>query len=139
LLPDHLSDYILGSGGQILKRIITDATFGSSKLFVMPHNHRFFEIFNEKTEKTIPSGIIHHFSKENKDLFNQKGFAPSKLENFKPMNLEHLEAGFVVWIVTLIFPITAFIFEWIVKCIVNSKAFHRVQMHFLGLPQQIGR
>lgn len=123
LLPNYLSDYILGSSGEVLKRIIKETTIGSSKLLVMPHNHRFFEIFNEKIEQTIPYGLIDHFSKDNKDLFNQKGFAPSKLENFKPMNLEHLEAGFVVWMITLMFSISIFVSEWIVKLIVNLKCF----------------
>jgi hypothetical protein len=126
LLSDHLSDYIMKSSGQILKRMIKDAMIGSSKLLVMPHNHRFFDIFNEKIEETIPYGLIDHFSKDDKDSFNQKGFAPSSIENFKPMTLEHLEAGFVVWIITVMVPIAAFVFEWVVKFKVNLKTFNRV-------------
>jgi hypothetical protein len=131
LLPDHLSDYIKNSSGQILIRIIEDAIFGSSKLLVMPHNHRFFASFHEKTEQIVPYGLIDHFYRETKDSFNQKGFAPSSLENFKPMSLEHLEAGFVVWAVTLMLPIAAFIFEWIFKCIVNLKCYFVFRTIFL--------
>jgi hypothetical protein len=115
LLPEHLSDYLGNSSGQILKRIITDTMFGSSKLLVMPHNHRFFEIFYEKTKQIIPYGLIDHFNKDTKDAFNPKRFAQPSIENFKPMTLEHLEAGFVVWIITLMVPIAVFIFEWIVN------------------------
>jgi hypothetical protein len=132
LLSDYLSHYIMNSKGQILQRIIKVTMIGSSKVFVLPHNHRFFEIFNKKTEQMITAGLINHFNRESKHSFNQKGFAPSSLENFKPMTLEHLEAGFVVWIVTLMFPIAAFVFEWIVKCIVDMKIFIVFRCVFLA-------
>jgi hypothetical protein len=115
LFPNKLHNYMQISSGNILPRISKESAYGNSKVFVFPRNHRFFESFNKQIEQVIAAGIIDHFGDDAKDLVKAKRFITSKLESAKPMSMSHLKAGFVVWLVSLIFPFAAFIGEWVLR------------------------
>lgn len=128
---DYLNQLITDSAGRIGSRIIKEILPGVTKTLTFPRNHRFFEIFDEKIQKMVTAGIINHFAEEDyKNLLNAKNFSKSKLDEVKPLNLEHLEAGFVVWLVTLVFPIVAFIMEWIVT-LKNLIVFKYIYLTFI--------
>jgi hypothetical protein len=116
-LSNNLKLLIANSSGKILKRIIKEDILDTPKTLVFPRNHRFFEAFNQKIERIVPSGIIvDHFNDDiYRNLINPKQFKHLYLDQETPMALEHLEAGFVVWLVSLVFPIIAFIGEWIAR------------------------
>lgn len=117
LLSNFLDDYIEESDGNILERVIKDDNLGISNSFVLPPNHRFYAIFSKTLEKLMPTGIINHYSNENNDLLSKKRFESDYLEFVKPMSMDHLESGFIVWMITLCLPIVAYIFE----CIASFK------------------
>jgi hypothetical protein len=111
LLSNFLDDYIEESDGNILERMIRTDDLGISNSFVLPPNHRFYAAFSQSLEQLMPTGIINHYSNENKDLLNKKRFESDYLEFVKPMSMDHLESGFIVWLLTLGLPIVAYIFE----------------------------
>jgi hypothetical protein len=115
LPPKKLHHYIKKSKGRLLKRIMKGSVFGKSKLFAFPRNHRFFESFNKVMKQMITAGILDHFGDENRDLVKDKTFASfthSTVDAMQPMSLEHLKAGFAIWLTALCLPVTAFIIEW---------------------------
>lgn len=116
----HLSNNYLKlivdqSKGEILQRVIRGSFSGATTSFVIPCHHRFFESFDKKTQQAVAAGIIDHFADDFKDLTNKKRFSHLKLVEEVPMSLEHLEAAFWVWLVSLVIPTAAFIAEWIFK------------------------
>lgn len=113
--PNSLDSLMAQSGGEILKRIIKENVLGSTKMIVFPRNHHFYESFNKNIERLVTAGIINYFGDDYKDLISVKRFSHLKLSKVKPMNLKHLEAGFVVWLMSLIVPVAAFIVEWIIR------------------------
>jgi hypothetical protein len=114
LESDRLRTLILKTQGRILKRMLKQSVLGSRKVLVFPQNHRFYEIFNKKIGQLVTAGIINHLANDFKDVVNMKKFSQLKSDEVVPMSLEHLEAGFVIWLVSMIFPFVAFAFEWIV-------------------------
>jgi hypothetical protein len=114
LQSDRLAKLISKTKGKILKRIFKQSVMGSRKVFIFPQHHRFYETFDRKIVQLVTAGIINHLASEFKDVINTKRFSRLKSEEVEPMSLEHLEAGFVIWLVSMIFPIVAFAFEWVV-------------------------
>lgn len=96
-----------------MERIIELKTFGSTKKLTFSHNHAFFNAFNRKIEQLVTAGIINHWTEVFEALVDPKDLIRLKPENYQKMSLKHLEAGFVVWLLSLLFPIAAFIIEWI--------------------------
>lgn len=95
------------------------------KNWVLPRNHRFFFSFERVVKQIVPSGIISHFYDEFRDLFNAKQYSHYYLDKFEKMSLEHLEAGFFVWLASLFFPLTAFIAELVIGFkLVNKLSNH---------------
>lgn len=85
---------------------------------------------NLKTQQLFTAGIIDHFADYDKRIFDQKFY--KRLSDLTPkymevqhvtmfsegpevLTLNHLEGGFVVWLISMSFAIFAFIFEWLIK------------------------
>jgi hypothetical protein len=100
--------------GRILQRVIQEKDLSRTKTLVFEHNHPFYKIFEEKIQQMVTGGILKHTINNYKDSINAIRLTHSKLNVETPMSLEHLEAGFVVWLVSLMFPIIAFMIEWFV-------------------------
>jgi hypothetical protein len=110
----ELDSLITYSKGDILPRIIKEPALKSSNSMLFPRNHRLFEPFNKVIKEAVTAGIIDHLSGNLKNLINHKRYQKLHFEGFRPMNLDHLKAGFVIWLVAITFPIAAFVAEWIV-------------------------
>jgi hypothetical protein len=108
-----LDEFIKHLGGKLLPRIFEESGFEPRQLFVLRHNHRFLEAFKIKIEQILPAGIIDHYADEYRDLIKKKRF--TKLSEAQAMALEHLEAAYMIWLLSLIVPTAAFIGEWILK------------------------
>lgn len=106
-----LTEYAKISERNFLERIIVHTFLGSTKNLAFPPHHAFYDAFNRKIEQLVAAGVIDHI----RDTFDLPKPRPPKLtpETFKVMSLEHLKAGFVVWLVSLFFPSIAFMAEWI--------------------------
>jgi hypothetical protein len=146
----YLAHTIEQSKGKILDRIIMEKLPWTAPLTLdFPHNHRFYESFNHKIQQMVTAGIIDHFGDDDyKDILNLKRFKPAQFDVMKPLNLSDFEAGFGYWLFSLIFPIAAFIGEWIFRfrdfivfrCVVetfidiqvrNMRAHHRKMQKLL--------
>jgi hypothetical protein len=104
------------SEGKLLDRIIMEKFAWTTPLSLnFPQNHRFYESFNHKIQQMVTAGIIDHFGEDYKDILNLKQFKPTPLDEWEALNLSHFEAGFKYWLFSLIFPIVAFIGEWICR------------------------
>lgn len=115
LSSKYLKGVVSSSNGNILQRMFKTSILGTTHILVFPRNHRFFESFNRKIQQAVAVGFIDQFADDFKDITNKKRFLHLKLVEEKPMNLEHLEAALFIWMVSLVFPIAAFIAEWIFR------------------------
>lgn len=106
-----LDYFIKESKGKLLPRIIKESSPTTAKFIVFPRNHRFFQSFDKKIQQIVAAGIINHLGNDYKESINPKHYSHLTLEEVEPLSMEHLKAGFVVWLIALIFPIVAFIFE----------------------------
>lgn len=122
LYANKLDYFIKKSQGKILPRLFKSSTSATAKFLIFPRNHLFYQSFNEKISQLLSNGIVNHFAKDMSESINPKRFSHLGLETVKPMSMEHLKAGFLVWIFSLIFPITAFIVEWIIVLKKNFAA-----------------
>lgn len=132
LPSSDLARLVFESRGKLLPRIIKYNLEKIVKGLAFPRNHRFFEVFNKRVKQMIAGGIVDQLSDEFKDLTGKKKIT-SNLEAAEPMTLEHLQAGFVVWLISLIFPIAVFIIEWIIRfaeCIVFELVFESYTRSF---------
>jgi hypothetical protein len=120
---DNLTDLIGQSKGKILKRILKDPSTTQFKGMVFPLNHRFLEIFEHQIKRFLTAGILNIERNDLYEKVNPKRFLHMTVDEVQPMNLEHLEAAFVVWLISMIFPVVAFIVEWIIMLVLRLKDF----------------
>jgi len=81
-----------------------------------PRHHHFFEAFDYKMQQLFTGGLL--WVRNGSLKFNTQW--PSSdakyfrtLDEPKILNLKILEPGFVIWTSSLLFAVTAFIFEWL--------------------------
>lgn len=102
--------------------------------FGMPKNHILFKIFKTKIQQLVESGIMSHKYDVDKHMFAHFDVNNPKSEikiheedkQLEPLTLTHLEAGFVIWIVTVIASIFVYFGEIITHRIGkmrNNKVF----------------
>lgn len=115
LFPKFLDHYLMRSKGRLLGRITKSSIACASKALIFPRNHRFYKCFDGKIKKLVEAGIIDHFEEHFKNLISSNRLLFQNLNEAEPLTLKHLEAGFVVWLLSLIFPFLAFIAEWILR------------------------
>lgn len=75
------------------------------------------EIFDEKIERLLEAGLIDYF---NSDYLEQIKINSKRYEHFHPegpevLSLEHLRAGFAIWLGSIIFAMLSFVGEWVVR------------------------
>lgn len=80
---------------------------------MFPHFGNFFDIFDTKLQQLSTGGIIEHYTNVYDESLNLKGFEHLQRTGPEVLTIENLEAGFVVWIVSISFAILIFMFEWI--------------------------
>lgn len=111
----ELDKIIFQTKGKILKRVFKESGVGARRIFIFPRNHRFYETFNRKLVQMVMAGLINNLAYEYTEMINKNRFKHLHTDSVEPMSLEHLEAGFVLWLISLIFPTLAFAGEWIFK------------------------
>lgn len=109
--------YIGASRGKILQRILKQKFYlEMSALTIHPRNHKIFEIFDKIIQELESSGHIKLyrllFSMMENPKYYERGIP---IEGPKILTMEDLKAGFVIWLISLVISIIAFIFEWIIR------------------------
>lgn len=103
------------SKGKLLDRILKQRLAHDASGMLFPRNHKLFDIFNRKIQQLLTGGIINHFTDEWFKYLDAKRYAHLYPEGPKVLTMKHLEAGFVLWLVSISFAIMAFSCEWIIR------------------------
>lgn len=78
--------------------------------------NKLHDIFDRKLQQLFVAGMIEHYDTEYNELVNPKRYEHlQEPPGPKILTMEHLEAGFVVWLVSVCVAVLALIFEWITK------------------------
>jgi hypothetical protein len=111
---DRIQHYMIKSRGKLLKRVIKEKISDKTKALIFPRNHGLFEGFDEKIEQMLQAGLVDFYGRNFSETINPKRFKHLVIDEVQPMSLVHLEAGFVVWMASILLPVIAFAFEIIV-------------------------
>lgn len=77
-------------------------------------NHYLFEEFDRKFEQMFNAGLINYYAENFFKSMNQKRYKHLYRDSDpQVLSLKHLEAGLVIWLVSISFAIIAFTIEWI--------------------------
>lgn len=116
------------SKGEILKRIIRKPFITESCGLSMMSNNKLFDVLDLKIQQLVAAGIIDYHLNVNKKLLDPNYYKKPKLltreylekiyvksfpEGPQVLTLEHLEAGFVVWLCCSSLALLTFVCEWI--------------------------
>lgn len=110
---DYLIDFATASNGKFLDRVLKENLYVEISGLEMPRNHRFYEIFDEKFQQLFAAGIIDHYRDKWVKLTKPKHYRHLRDSCPKVLTMELLEAGFVVWLVSLTAAFVVFVCEWI--------------------------
>lgn len=82
-------------------------------LYFTPTDSRLLSVIDRKLQQLFVGGLIEHYDSEYKEKINPKRFLHLQDPTGpKVLTLEHLRAGFVVWLVSIVFALAVFSFEW---------------------------
>lgn len=83
-----------------------------SFVLLFPLHHFLYEIFNRKLHQYVDGGLNSYNTRDYEELMNPKKYE-EYIEPFAVLNLDELQAGFVVCLVPLVLSIVVFGFEWL--------------------------
>jgi hypothetical protein len=118
----HITGYDLNSiskytKGRILKRILKQRVLVSPVGLFFPNNYQYFQIFDKKIEQLITSGIANHYIEKYQVWTKQEAYEKFRHEfennEAKVLTMHDLEAGFVIWMITISLAFTIYTLEWI--------------------------
>lgn len=110
------SSYQYGLTYKFTKDNIFQITQGLS----LPKNSIFFVLFKTEFQKLFESGIVQKFKFKSFFSYDEYRYDQKEISIFKihqegkevvPLSLSHLEAGFVIWLVTVLISIFVFLIE----------------------------
>lgn len=112
---DYLIAFTRFSKGLFLDRVLKETLYTEIVGLELPKNHKFFEIFDKKIQQLFNAGIVDYYRDEFVQFTKPKRY--KHLHNSKPkvLTLKILEAGFVVWLISLFMSFLAFVGEWTVR------------------------
>lgn len=100
------------SEGTFLKRIMKERLFSDILGLMFDASSFFFEVFNKEINYFVETGIIDHlFYRPYKDRTDIKRYEHLQPSGAVVLTMEHLEAGFVIWLFCVIFAIGVFFLE----------------------------
>lgn len=99
------------SKGKLLDRILKQRLYLMMSGLLFPVNHKLFESFDKKLQQLMTGGIIDHYREFYQEYSSPKRYAHLYPVKPKVLSLQVLEAGFVVWLVSLLSSLLVFILE----------------------------
>lgn len=133
---DQIAVYSQLTNGEILKRLLMESFLTEHCGLIFPRNHKFYEVIDLKLQQLHSTGILRYHMDYNgiplssKKYLNPGYFRKPKLltreylEDIYPKSFpdgpkvfslqEHLEAGFVIWLVSIAIACVVFILEWMI-------------------------
>lgn len=110
VLQDDLKYQMFLTNGTILKRYLNQHLYVKRLCFKF-RNELLAEIINEKIHQLQSGGLIDFFEREDKGSINPNRFEHLHYNGPEVLTMDHLKAGFVVWLVTVLFASCIFICE----------------------------
>lgn len=123
---NSLYNDIPNSNGSLIKRLLRDRLFHQNGGIELPRNHKLFNIVDRKLQQLYVGGIINHYDEKYARGMDPKVYEHLNHQGAQVLTLKHLEAGFVIWLVSLTFAFVAFLGEWIKKK-VDDELFERTR------------
>lgn len=77
--------------------------------------HVFYEIFDKKIEQLFTGGIIKQYIEQVTADMNPKRYEHLYVDEPQVLTIEHLEAGFITWLIALSLAIIIYMLEWLVR------------------------
>lgn len=101
------------TGGEILKRKLADPIATELVGWQFPHHDRLFQVFDDKMQQLFEGGIIeYHYADFYKKL---KSSNIQESDEPQVLTMDLLEAGFVVWVISISLTALTLICEWLIK------------------------
>lgn len=115
------------SNGEIVKRLLREPFITEFCGMEFPRNHKLFYVLDHKIHQLFESGITEYLASYGKKRLDPNVYKKPKSltreylyntyeklfpEGAQILTMDHLEAGFVIWIACVSLAIAAFIFEW---------------------------
>lgn len=115
-LDDVLKYQAIATNGTFLRRILKDTMYVRRVAFYFMEG-KTLDIFDEKIGQLLEAGIIDYFNTEHTEYVNPKRYDHLHPNGPKVLTLGHLRAGFVIWLVSVMFAILVFFLEWMIRLI----------------------
>lgn len=133
LFGGFLDIYMTESRYEIFKTVLEAPIVSDLHGIEFPRNHKLFHIFDVKLQQLLESGWIDAITTNPDPTL----LAAERKDRKVPqvLTMKHLEAGFVVWMISITFGIFAFISEWMLS-IKDSLIFTNVFLAYLKLNKQ---
>lgn len=103
------------SRGQILDRVIDERFQLQMSGMIFPFNNRFFNIFGRRSQQMFEAGMIERYTSPYFDLLKKKKRKFSPQTGPQVLTMQHLEAGFLIWLASVCFSKIVFAFEWLIS------------------------
>jgi hypothetical protein len=101
------------TNGKLAKRLLKEGLFMEWIGMKFKRNSEYFEIFDEKLQQLVTAGIIDHLISFRKEMLNLKRYAHLYRDEPQVLTMKNLEAGFVIWLISVSIAVCVFICEWI--------------------------
>lgn len=101
--------------GRFIERVLTSGMYTEFVAMCIPPFHKFYEVVDQKIQQLFTAGIINIFAQEIITSDDKKAYAHLNPQGPQVLTMKHLEAGFVVWLISLNFAVIAFMLEWATK------------------------
>lgn len=111
---ETLQYQMMMTNGTIGKRFLREELYVQMFCFKMK-NDFVVDVINEKIQQLVEGGLIEYFDRETNKFLRPETYQHLLYDGPEVLTMEHLEAGFVVWLVSVFIAICAFIGEWIVQ------------------------
>lgn len=115
---DLLTMYASYTSGYILDRKLEDRLNVQMMGMAFKRNDKFYDIFNEKFKQLFTASLINRYADNE---YSSISLNPKNYRRFQPedgpkvLTMQHLEAGFVIWIVSILVTILVFALEWTIR------------------------
>lgn len=112
-LNDVLMHQAIASNGTFLSRILKEAIY-VRQVVILFKDAKTLNIFDGKIEQIIEAGLIDYFNGDYSEHVNPKRYEHLHTVGPEVLTLQHLRAGFIIWILLVVVAILTFVGEWIV-------------------------
>lgn len=112
--------HVENSQGKLLKRLLKKRIMLEMNGIAFSRSSKFFFIFDKKLQQLFTAGLTNRYAY----ILHRDERAYEKFESSsgpQVLTLKHLEAGFVVWLITLSTAIIIFIAEWVLDYVNHIK------------------